>query len=131
MANFLPRILYNAITITYLTPLEDDPFGEKIKATNVTTTSGSGLQQNNQLYQEEHLKLKFTFVSKALADATRTFFKDWGSRKKVFTFYPHGDVSTDSADYILEDDVFEPKRILPGASSDFLYQFELNLSRVL
>lgn len=131
MANFIPKIVYNSTTITFDVPLEGDPFGEVVKANNVTSRAASGARQNSQLYLEEFLELNFTFVSKTLKDQVSTFFTTWASQKKVFTFYPHSDVSTDSHDYILEDDKFEPNRILPGASSDFLYEFKLHISRVL
>lgn len=134
MADFKPRIVYGTspTTITFLLPPVDDPFKEKAKAVNVTATSSSGAIQCNQLYQEEILgPIKLSFVTETLADSFRTFFEGWGSMKKSFTYYPHGDVSTDSGTYTLVDDDIEFKRILPGASAaTFLYEFEFTIRKV-
>lgn len=134
MADFKPRISYNTgpTVITFALPPVDDPFSEKAKAVNVTAVSSSGAIQCNQLYQEEILgPIKLSFVTEALTDSFRTFFETWGSLKKSFTYYPHGDVSTDSGTYTLVDDTIDFKRILPGATAaTFLYEFEFTLRRV-
>ena len=134
MADFKPRISYDTgpTVITFALAPEGDPYGEKATARNVVAVSSSGAIQCAQLYQEEILgPIKLTFVSESLADSFRTFFENWGSLRKEFTYYPHGDVSTDSGTYTLVDDEIDFKRILPGASAGtFVYEFQFSLRRV-
>jgi hypothetical protein len=134
VANFKPRISYDTgpTVITFLVPPEGDPYKEQMKANNQVSVSSSGAMQCHQLFQEEILgPIKLTFVTETLADSFRTFFENWGSLKKSFTYYPHGDVSTDSGTYTLVDDDIEYKRILPGSTpGEFVYEFEFKLRRV-
>lgn len=132
--DYIPRIHYDAgagtVQVNFTYPAEGDPFEEVAKAVNVTAVSASGAIQNNQLYQEEIRKIKVKFVSKTVTDLFRTFFEAWGSKKESFTYYPHTDVTTDNYSATLEDNDIAFKRILPGASSDFLYEFDFTIRRV-
>jgi len=135
MADFKPRIVYSsgpAVTITFELPPEGDPYPEKMQATNITAVSSGGSIQCNQLFQEEILgPIKLTFVTEALANSFRTFFETWGSLKKSFTYYPHGDVSTGSGTYTLVDNDVQFNRILAGATAGtFLYEFDFTIRRV-
>lgn len=129
MANYIPKIGYDTgpTYVTFTLPPEGDPYNEVATAANVTTVAASGVIQNNQLYQEQVYKLKFTFVTKTVADAFRTFFENWGSLKKEFTYYPHTDTTDGSGTYTLVDDKINFERTLPGASSDFLYDLEFSI----
>lgn len=130
MANHIPKIIYNSITVQFDFPPVDDPLGEKVKTVGDEATSANGTIQYAQRYIEQTYKVKLSFVTKTDADAFRTFFEDWGSLKKEFEYYQHSDESA-TGTFTLDDDDIKFSRILPASSNDFLYEFDFTLRRVI
>jgi hypothetical protein len=130
MANHIPKIIYNSITISFDFPPVDDPLQEKLKSVGNKALAADGSLQYAQQYIERTYKVKLSFVTKTDADAFRTFFEDWGSLGREFDYYQHSDGAA-TGTFTLLDDNIEFRRILPAASSDFLYEFEFTMREVL
>lgn len=131
--NYIPKIIYptgGGTTITYSVPLADDPLNEEVAAINKTSISQSGVVQSIQDRQEETLTLHFRFVTEALTNSTRTWFKASGSKKIEFDFHLSASEAITGI-YYLVDDVFKPKRVGPAGSGTFIYDFDLKIRRVL
>ena len=129
MANFIPKIIYNAVTITLTLPTVDDPFNEEIAASKQRSVSASGIVQASLDFLEEERKIKLGFLSKTLTDELRTFFTTWGLLEKPFDYYPSNDEGTFYT-YTLTSKAFNPKRSISDGSGDFLYDLEISMRRV-
>lgn len=130
MANHIPKIIYNAITISFDFPPVDDPLGEKLRTVGNRALSANGSIQYAQQYVERTYKVKLSFVTKTDTDAFRTFFEDWASLGREFDYYQHNDESA-TGTFTMLDEGIEFRRILPASSNDFLYEFEFTLREVL
>ena len=131
--NWIPKIIYpsgGGTTITFTIPVADDPLSEEVSAINNTSVSQSGLVQNSQDRQEETITVKFRFISTALTDSVRTWFKNSASTKTTFDYYIHESEAGFNTYYLVDDD-FSPKRVAPAGSGTFLYDFDLTMRRVL
>lgn len=127
--NFIPKLIYNSITLSFTYPPEGDPFNEVVKTSAKVTYSSSGVQQTQFYFNEEIIKVKFKLLTKTQLDALRTFYKDWGSRGKTFDYYPHASEVTFYT-YTLNKFSFDVDRISPK-TTDFLYQVTMEMRRVL
>lgn len=93
MANWIPKLVYNAITITFdYPPQGKDPKGERWKFVGVSNTSKSGLEQTMIDYIENLNTLNFSHISETIKDSLETFLKTWGYLGKEFDFYFDKDV---------------------------------------
>lgn len=128
--NWKPKIIYNAITITFSFPPEGDPLKESIKTASKTSTSLTGLEQSSWFFNEETQSINFKFLTKTELDALRTFYKVWGSRGKVFDYYPSED-EVDFNTYTLKRKTFTPKRPFSDGAGDFFYDVTIQMRRVL
>jgi glutamine phosphoribosylpyrophosphate amidotransferase len=130
--NWIPKIIYpsgGGTTITFDLPAEGDPLGEKMTASNITTTSTDGSLQNIQNYQEELIDVKVSYQTKTTADAFRTFFESHASEKKSFDYYSSSDEAITGV-YTMVDNSIDFDRQAPGAGSDFIYGWKFKIRKV-
>jgi len=127
--NFIPKIIYNSITLSFTYPPEKDPVNEQIKTAAKVTTSSSGIDQTQFFYNEEIFKMKFKLLTKTQLDALRTFYLDWGSRGKEFDYYTSASEASFET-YTLNKLLFDVNRIAPRGNGDFWYELTLEIRRV-
>ena len=133
MADFIPKIEYGTgpTTIEFDVPPIDDPLRERVVSNQRTLKSNNGTTQTQFNYNEEILNPRFRGLSKALADALRTFFKDHGGQGKSFSYFEDKD-SASFRTVTLDSFNIRPVRDIPqGTGSDFKYRIELRMRRTL
>lgn len=133
MANFIPKIEYDTgpITVQFELPPAGDNLDETFKSNAATNKSNSGLEQTQWNYNEHIISPKMTFVSQSVHDAFYTFFINWGSKGKSFKYYE----SSDEAAFwtvTLTKKEFKPRKLVRVCSTtDFIWEFDIEMRRVV
>lgn len=92
---YIPKLVYNAITITFDYPtMGPDAIGETIMANRTVNISGSGEQQTLLHHMEIENNYTFSHISSTLKSSIDTFLKDWGFLGNEFDYYPDKDDAT-------------------------------------
>lgn len=132
MANNIPKIIYGSgpTTITFDYPPSGDPLNEKLEGAGDESISADGTLQYSHRYIERTYKVKLEFVTKTDADAFRTFLQNSGLKRESFDYYQHSDGSA-LGTFTLDDKSVRIERVLPGASSDYLYTIEFTMREVI
>ena len=82
---YIPKIVYNAITITFDFPAKGpDPFGEVSKANSSIATSKSGLQQTLLNFIEKENTLTFSHITQIIKDKIDTLLETHAYLGKEF-----------------------------------------------
>lgn len=134
MSDFVPKIEYSSgpiITVEFDIPPERDPLRERIVTSQRTTTSNNGTVQTQFNYNEEIISPRFRGLSKTIADLLRTFYLDWGSRGREFSWFEDKD-SVSFRTVTLDRFEIDIERDIPrGLGNDFRYKIDLRMRRVL
>lgn len=128
--NWIPKIIYNSITIEFDIPPVRDPLNENIKGVGSSTIAADGNEQYSQDYQQEEIKLLFKKLTVAQVIALRTMYKTWALLGKSFDYYIHKSEAGFET-YTLAKKDFNPKRTSPDGSDDFFYSLEIRAKRIL
>ena len=133
---YIPKIVYNAITITFDYPtVGPDALGQTMKATNNTVVSQSGLQQTLYHFTESVHTFTFSHVSSTLKDSIETFLIDWGFRGKEFDYYPDkDDAATKITVRLTGGSKSVQKKIITWTGSgttNAVYEFKMQFRRIL
>lgn len=131
--NFIPKIEYGSgpTTITFDYPPEGDNLDERFTANAASNKSNSGKEQTQWNYNEHVISPKFTFVSQALHDAFYTFFNTWASKGKEFKYFE----SSDEVAFwtvTLTKKEFKPRKLVKVCNTDdFIWEFDIEMRRVV
>ena len=126
MANYIPKLVYNSITLSFSYPPSKDDF-ENLEPKRVVATSVNGTQQVLFQYTEIIRKLTFKFLTQAQHDALQTFFTSWAIAGNTFDYYDTASIASFNT-YSLKDDKFNSKKV--AYDSGFLYEISFTFRRV-
>jgi hypothetical protein len=116
--------------VEYDLPPEGDNLRERERGNVKRTVSTNGSLQHQFNYREEIINPKFTLVTQAILDTTRTFMETHALEGKSFKYFE----SKDEASFrtvTLNKFEFRPARVFPNDSGGFFYDFDLTLRRTL
>lgn len=132
MAVKIPKIEYGSgpTTITFELPPSGDFLNERNRANARTTISSSGVEQTQWNYNTQEITVNFVFLTQALIDSLRTFFKDHASKGLSFKYFEDKD-SPSFETYTLTRKEFSPKRLFPDDLGGFIYDLRLQMRRTL
>ena len=130
MANWIPRIVYNAITLNFTSPPEGDPINERLRKNIKSSISLNGTEQVSWRYNEETITINFRFLTSTEYNSLKTFWDDWASKGKSFDYYTSNDESARGT-YVDRTKSFSPSRVVSDGASDFFYDLSLTFRRVI
>ena len=116
--------------LEFALPPEGDNLRERQRSNVKRTISTNGSIQHQFNFREENLNPKFTLVTQAILDVTRTFFETHAAEGNNFKYFE----SKDEASFrtmTLDRFDFRPARIFPNSTGGFFYDFDLKLRRTL
>lgn len=135
--NFIPKIEYTEIgtgtakTITFDSPPEGDPLGERYKPIQKTTRSTSGAAQTQHNYNLKQYRLAFIFQTETVKNTFDDFWINHASRGGEFNYF----ISSDEVEYEtfrLLIGTYSPKRPIPSAVlGEFEYDFKFTIEKVV
>ena len=136
MANFIPKIEYielNTLTpksITFDSPPEGDPLGERFKHSSTVTTSNNGSRQTAHNYIRKEYDIEFIFQSDTVKAAFEDFLNNHAYRGGKFNYFIHND-EVDFEEMGIEGKSVKFRRPIPNGAGDFEYDFQFKMSRVI
>lgn len=104
--------------------------GEILDAKERVSVSISGLRQVSLDHIEGQRKMKFSFVSQTIKDLVTTFFTTHALYGKVFRYFDDN-TSMSYVEYELLNFKYDPTKISPRGPSAYLWEFPLDVRRVL
>lgn len=118
-------------TITFDSPPEGDPLGERYRATQTSKRSTAGVKQVQHNYNLKEYRLEFIFQSQSVKDAFDDFWLNHASRGGNFEYFIHSD-EVESETFELNIRTYSPKRPIPAATiGEFEYDFRFTIERVV
>ena len=126
----IPKLIYDATTITFELPPTGDNINEKVSTNARTTLSSNGTEQTQFNYNSQDYVVNFAFLTQALVDEMRTFFLTHGSKGKSFDYFLDKDL-VDFETYTLSKKEFSPKRLFPDDAGGFIHDLRLSMRRTL
>lgn len=126
--NFIPKIVYNAITYTFPAPPTLDPLGEKLAANVNELEFNTGARQVQYNYTKQSFVANFVFLSKTDRDSIKTFFDNWGKLGKTFDYYPSSDDAWKYSGVFLTTKALNWGRDLSDGAGDLLYSVTLEFA---
>lgn len=132
----MPKIEYTELvtgtpkTVTFDSSPEGDPFNEGFRPSKREKRSLSGQRQTHFNYHLKKYKAEFLFQSESVKDAVEDFILNHADRGGAFNYFPSSDES-DNETFELAQKGVDFSRPIPDAGTDFLYNFVINMERVL
>jgi hypothetical protein len=132
MAHHIPKITYGGFVPTVISftypPTEPDP--ERRVLNRKTTESLSGMRSVNLSNVEAIRKLKFRFITEAQKTSLETFIETFAAYGKAFRYYDDKNSSSYKT-YEFDQEKFEPKMITAVGPNAYIYEFDIQLRRVV
>ena len=135
--NWLPKIEYielgtgTAKSITFDSPPEADPLGEKYRPNQTTKRSSGGIVQTQFNYNLKEYNLEFIFQTEVTKGKFDDFFLNHASRGGEFKYFIHSD-EIEYETMTMKKGTYSPKRPIPSAViGEFEYDFKFALERVV
>lgn len=132
MAHHIPKISYGTFVPTVINfdypPSDIDP--EATVINKKTTESISGVRSTQLNNVEAVRKLKFRFISEALKTSLESFIQTFAAYGKAFRYYDDKLGATYKT-YEIDQDKFVPKIITAVGANTYIYEFDLQLRRVV
>lgn len=116
--------------ITMDLPPQGDNEREQIKSKIRVTISNNGTLQGQFNYNEERISPRFVFVSEALMNSLRDFYKKHASRNFPFKYFE----SSDEAAFrtvTMSSFNYQPKKEAPVGTDTYIYDLNLSFRRTL
>jgi len=129
----IPKIVFNATTITYVFPPKGpDSEGETLRQVGRVTVSKSGKEQVITDFIEEINDVRLSFLTEALKDSTKTFLTTHALLGKSFSYFKDKDTPASEIVVTLDRRGFRPRirRMFPSGF-DYLYEIRLSMRRVI
>ncbi len=137
MSNFIPKIEYTELgtgtpkTITFDSPPEGDPLGERYSASQRSKRSTGGVRQTQHNYNLKQYRLEFIFQTETVKDEFDDFWLNHAAKGGDFKYFIHSDeVTFETMELVIGS--YSPKRPIPSAVlGEFEYDFKFTIERVV
>ena len=130
MPSWIPKIIYNSITLNFTFPPEGDPINERLTARSKKTVSLNGTEQTLWQINEEIITVNFKFLTQTELDSLRTMWDDWGSHGKDIEYFSSNDEAARGT-FTIATAIFPPNRVVADGSGDFNYDVTMSFRRTL
>ena len=135
--NFIPKIEYIELgtgtpkTITFDSPPEGDPLGERYRPVQRSKRSTGGVRQTQHNYTLKQYRFEFIFQTELVKDAFDDFFLNHASKGGAFNYFIHSDeIEFELMELVIG--TYSPKRPIPAATvGEFEYDFKFTIERVV
>jgi len=135
--NFIPKIEYTELgtgtpkTITFDSPPEGDPLGERYQSKQTSKRSTGGVKQTQHNYNLKQYRLEFIFQTEVTKLAFDDFWLNHAAKGGSFDYFIHSD-EVDFEVMELVIGTYSPKRPIPAATiGEFEYDFKFTIERVV